>query len=77
MINRYPVDTNQELRALGAANMIGSFFLCYPSCGSLSRSAVVDSIGVRLQMHPQHISLKSWTITRKTRFVSLKKENKI
>ena len=41
----YETDANQELFALGAANVIGSFFLSYPSAGSLSRSAVVSDVG--------------------------------
>jgi len=37
----YAVDANQELLALGVANIAGSFFLAYPTAGSLSRSALV------------------------------------
>ena len=39
----YSVDANQELIALGVANILGSFFLAYPIAGSLSRSALVAS----------------------------------
>ena len=39
----YETDSNQELRALGLANVVGSFFLAYPAAGSLSRSALVAS----------------------------------
>eukprot|EP00808_Paulinella_micropora_P017598 g4269.t1 len=49
--NKYDVRANQELLAIGVANLIGSFFLCYPSCGSLSRSAVVDMVGARTPAH--------------------------
>ena len=47
----YPVDPNQELRALGLANLAGSMVQCFPASGSLSRSAVVDSIGVHSPLH--------------------------
>eukprot|EP00808_Paulinella_micropora_P008784 g69468.t1 len=47
----YQVSANQELLALGVLNLVGSFFLCYPACGGLSRSAVVDAIGVQTQAH--------------------------
>ena len=36
----YKVDANQELRALGLANIAGSFFSAYPVTGGFSRSAV-------------------------------------
>ncbi|MEM6829790.1 MAG: sulfate permease [Bacteroidota bacterium] len=39
------VRPNQELIALGAANLIGSFFQSYPVTGGFSRSAVNDQIG--------------------------------
>lgn len=38
--NEYYADPNQELRALGMANIIGSFFQSYPANGGLSRTAV-------------------------------------
>ena len=41
----YSVRPNQELLALGIANLFASFFSCFPSSGSLSRSSVVASIG--------------------------------
>ncbi len=37
---RYPVDANQELIGLGAANIAGSFFQAYPVTGGFSRTAV-------------------------------------
>lgn len=40
----YEVRPNQELLALGTANIVSSFFLCYPASGSLSRSAVQDKV---------------------------------
>ena len=41
----YPLDPNQELVALGGANIVGAFFSCYPPTGSLSRSALVANCG--------------------------------
>eukprot|EP00808_Paulinella_micropora_P006868 g61426.t1 len=41
--HHYEVYANQELFALGWCCLIGSFFLCFPSAGSLSRSALVSS----------------------------------
>ena len=41
----YEIDPNQELRALGIANIIGSFFQSYPTTGGFSRTAVNDQAG--------------------------------
>ncbi|GBP73914.1 Prestin [Eumeta japonica] len=38
--DKYEIDANQELLALGASNMFGSFFGCAPICASLSRSYI-------------------------------------
>lgn len=43
----YEVDPNQELIALGAANLIGSFFKSYPGTGGFSRTAVNDQGGAK------------------------------
>ncbi|XLS29746.1 SulP family inorganic anion transporter [Flavobacteriaceae bacterium M23B6Z8] len=43
----YEVDANQELRALGTANIIGSFFQSYPTTGGFSRTAVNDQAGAK------------------------------
>ncbi|CAF0892199.1 unnamed protein product [Adineta ricciae] len=43
----YKVSSNQELLAYGMANTVSSFFQCYPSAGSLSRSAVQEGSGGR------------------------------
>lgn len=43
----YQVDANQELRALGLANVIGSFFQSYPVTGGFSRSAVNNDAGAK------------------------------
>lgn len=42
--NNYVVDSNQELIACGSANILGSFFSCFPVSGSLSRSVIQESI---------------------------------
>lgn len=45
--NGKPVDATQELYAIGIANVASSFFQSFPITGSLSRSAVINSSGVR------------------------------
>ncbi|MFN3597102.1 MAG: SulP family inorganic anion transporter [Rubricoccaceae bacterium] len=45
--HRYPLDANQELRALGAANLAGAFFQAFPTTGGFSRTAVNDQAGAR------------------------------
>lgn len=39
------IDANQELVALGSANLLGSFFQSYPVAASFSRSAINDDSG--------------------------------
>ena len=46
----YVLDANQELLALGASNMIGSFFQSYPTTGGFSRTAVNDQAGAKTGM---------------------------
>lgn len=46
----YEIDFNQELLAMGASNMFGSFFSCLPLSASLSRSAIQQSTGGRTQI---------------------------
>ncbi|XP_070558890.1 prestin-like [Ptychodera flava] len=43
--NNYKVDANQELVAYGCTNTITSFFSCYPSSCSMSRSLVQENSG--------------------------------
>ena len=43
----YKVSANQELIALGAANIFGSFFQSYPVTGGFSRTAVNDQAGAK------------------------------
>lgn len=45
--NRYTLDPNQEFIAVGASNIVGSFFWSYPMTGSFSRTAVNSASGVR------------------------------
>lgn len=46
----YKVDSNQELVALGAANLGGSFFGAYPVTGGFSRSAVNAQAGAKTNL---------------------------
>ncbi|RZS93295.1 SulP family inorganic anion transporter [Aquimarina brevivitae] len=43
----YEVDANQELIALGTANIVGSLFQSYPVTGGFSRTAVNDQAGAK------------------------------
>ena len=45
----YEVDANQELRALGAANLVGGLTSAFPGSSSNSRTAVNDSTGAKTQ----------------------------
>lgn len=49
-LRRYEVDPNQELVALGAANLAGSFFGAYPVTGGFSRTAVNAQAGAKTAM---------------------------
>ncbi|MEM9001679.1 MAG: solute carrier family 26 protein [Bacteroidota bacterium] len=46
----YVTDANQELRALGMANILGSFFQSYPANAGLSRTAVNVGEGAKTGM---------------------------
>ncbi|GIY11704.1 prestin [Caerostris extrusa] len=48
--HEYDVDTNQELVAYGVGGIFSSFFFCFPSCGSLSRTAMQESSGGKTQL---------------------------
>jgi len=43
----HTIEANQELRALGLANILGSMFGAYPTTGGFSRTAVNDRAGAR------------------------------
>ncbi|KAI5642584.1 sulfate permease family domain-containing protein [Phthorimaea operculella] len=45
--DKYEVDANQELVALGASNVFGAFFGCAPICASLSRSYIQYQAGAK------------------------------
>ncbi len=45
--HRYPLDANQELIGLGAANVAAGLFGGYPVTGGFSRTAVNDNAGAR------------------------------
>ncbi|CAN5649483.1 sulfate permease [soil metagenome] len=47
---KYKIDSNQELRALGLANFGAAFFSGFPVAGSFSRTAVQYQSGGRTQM---------------------------
>ena len=47
---RQTIDANQELTALGGANIGAAFFGAYPVAGSFSRSSVNQAAGARSQM---------------------------
>jgi SulP family sulfate permease len=44
---RQKVDVNQEFIGQGVANVVGSFFQCYPVSGSFSRTAINYAAGAR------------------------------
>ncbi len=48
--HKYPIDSTQELYAYGLANIFSSFFQCYPSSASLSRSSVLEQAGSKTMM---------------------------
>ncbi|KDD75929.1 sulfate transporter, partial [Helicosporidium sp. ATCC 50920] len=45
--NGYVLNSTQELRGLGIANLAGAAFNCYTTTGSFSRSAVNNAVGAR------------------------------
>jgi len=47
--NRQKLDLNQQCLSEGVANLAGSFFLCMPGSGSLTRSAINQQAGGRTQ----------------------------
>jgi len=48
----YEIDSNQELIALGSANIVGSLFQSYPTTGGFSRTAVNDQAGAKTGVAP-------------------------
>lgn len=45
----YELDPNEELAAIGLANMGSSFFGCFPATGALARTAVQEKVGAKSQ----------------------------
>ncbi|KAI7851972.1 sulfate transporter family-domain-containing protein [Circinella umbellata] len=45
--NNYKINSDQEIIAIGVANIIGCFFGAYPNTGSFSRTAIKARSGVR------------------------------
>ncbi|MGF2948402.1 SulP family inorganic anion transporter [Microbacterium alcoholitolerans] len=45
-----PIDADQELLAVGAANAVGAFFTTLPAAGGFSQSAVNQSAGAKTQL---------------------------
>ncbi len=41
----YYFDSDREVFAYGMSNLVGSFFMCYPSSTSMSRSSVLATVG--------------------------------
>ncbi|CAJ0768106.1 8031_t:CDS:2 [Entrophospora sp. SA101] len=48
--HNYAVSPNRELVALGASNLIGSFFQCIPAYGGMARSRINDKAGAKTQL---------------------------
>ena len=48
----YALDPNQELRALGTANIVGAFFQSYPTTGGFSRTAINEQAGAKTGIAP-------------------------
>jgi len=48
--NRYKIDANKELLALGASNIVAGLFHGYPIGGSVSRTAVNNESGAKTQL---------------------------
>ena len=49
--NNYRIYTTQEIFAYGSVNVFGSFFTCFSSAASLSRSCVQENIGGNSQVY--------------------------
>lgn len=56
--HKYKVVPNQELIAMGGANIFSAFFYCFPCSTSLSRTAVQSKVGGKTQL----VSLFSCTL---------------
>ncbi|KAF8821304.1 hypothetical protein IE077_002180, partial [Cardiosporidium cionae] len=63
----YIINPTKEWKALGCANIFGSFFRCFPCATSLSRTSVISEMGAKTILHniPYSfiICLTLWFIT--------------
>ena len=50
--SEYELDPNQELIALGTANIVGAFFQSYPTTGGFSRTAINEQAGAKTGIAP-------------------------
>ncbi|XP_077492406.1 prestin-like [Amblyomma americanum] len=48
--HKYAIDPNQEFLALGACNMFGAFFACFPVGASVPRSSIQEGAGGKTQV---------------------------
>ncbi len=48
--HNYKINPNQELLALGSANLFSSFFNCFTASPALSRTSVSDRVGGKTQI---------------------------
>jgi len=55
--DKYKIDANQELLALGAANVAGSFFGGMPVGGAFSRTAVAGGVGAKSPIYGAFVGL--------------------
>ncbi|XP_041366824.1 sulfate anion transporter 1-like [Gigantopelta aegis] len=46
-LHDYEIDSNQELVAYGATNLLASFFQCFPMCVAPPRTMILSSLGAR------------------------------
>ncbi|KAI9316817.1 sulfate transporter family-domain-containing protein [Dichotomocladium elegans] len=44
-LSGYNIDPNQEIKSIGASNVVGSFFGAYPCTGAFSRTAIMNRSG--------------------------------
>ncbi|XP_041365139.1 sulfate transporter-like [Gigantopelta aegis] len=50
-LHSYEIDSNQELIAYGASNVLGSFFQCFPMCVAPPRTMLLSSLGAKTTLN--------------------------
>ncbi|XP_041367367.1 solute carrier family 26 member 6-like [Gigantopelta aegis] len=50
-LHSYEIDSNQELVAYGATNLLGSFFQCFPMCVAPPRTMLLSSLGAKTTLN--------------------------